>query len=129
MSSFALNFLPSAAISGDKFMLFINVAIWVGIVMFVGTMGAMFWFIFKYKAKNAVEEGEYIPGNYLIEFTGVFLISIWVAVFFLWGWRDYNYVISPRMDEAEVNVIGQQWQWTIQYPSGQSYTNEVYLEV
>ncbi len=128
MSRFSLNFLPSASISADNFMSFINVANVVGAVMFVATMAAMFYFAFKYKQKNTKDEGEYLPGNYLIEFTGIFVISLWVAVFFLWGWRDYSYVITPRADEAEVNIIGQQWQWTSQYASGRTYTNEVYLE-
>jgi len=129
MSRFALNFLPSASVSADNFMSFINVANVVGTVMFVATMGVMFYCIFKFKRKHVNEEGAYIPGNYLVEFTGVFLISIWVAIFFLWGWRDYSYVITPRADEAEVNVIAQQWQWTMQYASGRTYTNEVYLQV
>ncbi len=129
MSRFALDFLPSASISADKFVSFYNVAMVVGIVMFVATMGAMFYFIFKYKRKNAHDEGAYIPGNYLVEFTGIFIISIWVAIFFLWGWRDFSYIITPRMDEAEVNVIAQQWLYQVQYANGRTYTNEVYLQV
>ena len=129
MSSLSLNFLPSASVSGDNFMLFINTAIWVGIVMFVVTIGAAIYWALKYKRKGANDEGAYQPGNYLVEFTSIFLISIWVAVFFLWGWHDYSYVITPRMNEYEVNIIGQQWQWTTQYADGKSYTNEVYLEV
>ncbi|HEY8279850.1 MAG TPA: cytochrome c oxidase subunit II [Bdellovibrionota bacterium] len=127
MHKFSLNFLPSASIAGDKFMNFINVAIIVGVLMFVVTIGAAIYWSLKYKSKNDTDEGAYIPGNYLMEFTGVFLISIWVAVFFLWGWRDYSYIISPKMDEYEVNVIGQQWLWQVQYASGKTLTNEVYL--
>ena len=120
-------YIPAASISADNFMSFWNVAFFVGTVMFVGTMAAMFYFAWKFKRKHENEEGAYQPGNYLIEFTGIFLISIWVAVFFLWGWRDYTYAVNPRMDEYEINVIGQQWQWTTQYANGRTLTNEVYI--
>jgi len=127
MHSLAMNFIPNASTAADNFMAFWNVALVVGTIMFVGTLGAVFYFSWKFKRKNENEEGAYLPGNYLVEFTGIFLISIWVAVFFLWGVRDYSYFITPRADEYEINVIGQQWQWTMQYANGKTLTNEVYL--
>jgi cytochrome c oxidase subunit 2 len=129
MSSFSMTALPSASISADNFESFINVATLVGALMFIGTMAAVFYFAIRYRRKNDRDEGAYIPGTYLVEFVGIFGISIWVAVFFIWGWRDYSYMITPRADEFEVNVIGQQWQWQIQYADGKSYSNEVYLPV
>lgn len=129
MNKFSVNAMPSASISGDLFENFINVALIVGTVMFVATMAAMFYFLWKYKRRTENDVTPYIDGNYLVEFSGIFLISIWVAVFFLWGWRDYSYVISPKQDEYEINVIGQQWQWQVQYASGRSFTNEVYIPV
>ncbi|MGZ3658885.1 MAG: cytochrome c oxidase subunit II [Bdellovibrionota bacterium] len=129
MHSFAMDFLPAASVAADNFMMFWNVALAVGIVMFVGTLGVVFYFSWKYRRRdlNSKEEGQYLPGNYLIEFSGIFMISIWVAVFFLWGWKDYSYIINPRMDEYEVNVIGQQWQWTAQYANGKTLTNEFFI--
>jgi cytochrome c oxidase subunit 2 len=122
-----LTWIPVASTAAENFMVFWNVYLVVGAVMFVGTMTAIFYFAWKYRRKHDAEEGAYIPGNYLMEFSGIFIISLWVAIFFLWGWHDYMYVMNPRMDEYEVNVIGQQWQWTTQYADGRSYTNEVYL--
>jgi cytochrome c oxidase subunit 2 len=129
MNKFSVNAMPSASISGDLFENFINVALIVGTVMFVATMAAMFYFLWKYKRRTENDVTPYIDGNYLVEFSGIFLISLWVAVFFLWGWRDYSYVISPKQDEYEINVIGQQWQWQVQYANGRSFTNEVYIPV
>ncbi len=129
MSKFTMNIFPSASTSGDMFENFINVALIVGTVMFVATMAVVFYFCWKYKRRTENDTTPYIDGNYLVEFSGIFLISIWVAVFFLWGWRDYSYIITPRQDEYEINVIGQQWQWQIQYGNGKSYTNEAYLPV
>ncbi len=129
MFKFLVNPFQSASVSGDMFDSFWSVAFVVGTVMFVATMAAVFYFVWKYKRRTEADVTPYIDGNYLVEFSGIFLISIWVAVFFLWGWRDYSYIITPRQDEYEINVIGQQWQWQIQYGSGKSYTNVAYLPV
>jgi cytochrome c oxidase subunit 2 len=125
MFSLALNFLPSASTQGDKFDLFMLVAITIGVVLFVSTIGAAIYFAFRYRSSKVGPNTPYIPGNYLVEFLSIFGIAIWVAVFFIWGWRDYSYMITPKMDEMEINVIGQQWSWQIQYPDGKSLTNEM----
>ena len=90
MLSLALNFLPSAAITGDNFQAFIKTAIAIGVVLFVGTMGTTLYFAIRYRRPKGEAPGKvaYLPGNYLIEFIGIFGISVWVAIFFLWGWRD-----------------------------------------
>lgn len=129
MNKFSVNALPSASTSADNFEFFINVAMVVGAVMFVATMAAMFYFLWKYKRRSDNDVVPYIDGSYGVEFAGIFLISIWVAVFFLWGWRDYSYVITPKQDEYEINVIGTKWQWQIQYPNGKSFTNEAVVPV
>lgn len=119
--------IPAASTAADKYMAFWNVYLVVAVFLFVATMAVVFYYAWKYKRKNESDEGSYLPGNYLIEFSGIFLISIWVAVFFLWGWRDYSYSVNPKMDEYEVNIIGKQWQWTTQYANGRTLTNEVFI--
>ena len=125
MSSLALNFLPSASVSGDKFVAFFNVYLVIAILWFVVTLGAAFYFVAKYRRRKEGEKTAYIPHSYAIEFASVFLIGLWAAAFFIWGWNDYSANIAPRMDEYEINVIGQQWSWQIQYSNGRTLTNEL----
>lgn len=128
MISLALNFLPSASTQGAKFDLFMLVAVTIGLVLFIGTLGVGIYFALHYRRKQATPgETPYIPGNYLVEFLSIFGIALWAAIFFLWGWRDYSYMITPKMDELEINVIGQQWSWQIQYADGTSLTNELFV--
>lgn len=129
MFSLALNFLPAAAITADNFQAFIGVAIAIGTILFIGTMGVALYFAIRYRRPKGEMPGKvaYLPGNYTVEFIGIFAISVWVAVFFIWGWRDYSYMVSPQMDEYEINVIGQQWSWQIQYANGKTLTNELYV--
>ena len=103
MFSLALNWLPSASTSGDRFDLFMLTATVIGTVMFVGTIGAAIYWAIIYRRKREGEETPFIPGNYLVEFVSVFGIAIWVAIFFLWGWRDYHYTITPKADEYEIS--------------------------
>jgi cytochrome c oxidase subunit 2 len=129
MLTLALNFLPSASTAGEKFDLFMLVATIIGVIIFVGTLGVGIYFSIRYRRRREGEETPYLPGNYLVEFLSIFGISIWVAVFFIWGWKDYSYMITPKMDEYEINVIGQQWSWQMQYANGKTLTNELYIPV
>ncbi len=129
MFSLALNFLPSASTQGAKFDLYMLVAVTIGVVLFVATLGAGIYFAFRYKRKSDNDVTPYIPGNYLVEFVSIFGISIWALGFFVWGWFDYSYMITPKADEYEINVIGQQWNWQIQYADGKTFTNEMVVPV
>lgn len=127
MLSLALNFMPSASTQGEKFDLYMLVALLIGTVLFVGTLAVGIYFALKYRRRSDNDKVAYIPGNFLVEFVSIFGISIWVAVFFIWGWNDYSYMITPKTNEYEINVIGQQWNWQIQYPTGKTLVNEMYV--
>lgn len=127
MFSLALNFLPSASTQGEKFDLFMMVAMIIGIILFVCTLGVGIYFALRYRRKNEDHPTPYIEGNYLVEFVSILGISVWAASFFIWGWYDYSYMLTPKADEYEINVIGQQWNWQIQYANGNTFTNELVI--
>lgn len=127
--SLGMRFLPAASTGAERFESFFDVYLVIGTLLFVATLGACFYFVFKYKRKTENDHTPYIAGNYIVEFTSIFLIAMWAAVFFLWGWHDYKDLISPRQDEYEINVIGQQWNWQIQYTNGKNLTNEMYVPI
>lgn len=127
MFSLALNFLPAASLGAEKFESFYTVFLWIGTIIFVCTLGVGIYWAIRYKRRTENDKVPYIPHNYLVEFCSIFFISIWVAVFFLWGWHDYSDFISPKPDEYEINVIGQQWNWQIQYQHGKTFTNELFV--
>ncbi len=127
MSSLALNFLPAASVSADKFNLLLHFLIVTSIVSFVLCIGAGFIFVVKYRRRRDNEHTPYIPHNYLVEFLSIFATSVVVAIIFLWGWYDYSDFIAPKLGEYEINVIGQQWSWTVQYAEGKTLMNEMYV--
>ncbi len=128
MTSLSFDFLPAASTSADRFVAFFNHQFMpVATLVFVGTIGAAIYFAFRYKRKREGEETPYIPHDYRIEFTSVFLVSVVVAIMWWIGWSDYYEDISPKPNEYEINVIGQQWSWQIQYAHGKSLVNELYV--
>ncbi len=127
MFSLAMNFLPAASVAAEKFESFFTIYLWIGTLLFVGTLGIGIYWAIRYRRRSENDQTPYIPHNYLVEFASVFFISVWVAVFFVWGWQDYSAIIAPQANEYEINIIGQQWNWQIQYQHGKSFTNEIYL--
>jgi cytochrome c oxidase subunit II len=119
--------LPAASESAHKFESLFNFLNMMAIVSFVGTIGAAAYFVIKYRRRAEGEKTPYIPHNYTVEFLSVLVTSIVAAIVFIWGWRDYKDSITPRQDEYEINVMGQQWSWQIQYPNGKSFVNELYV--
>lgn len=128
---FGLNFssLPAASTAAVRFDEFWHFLLVSGVATFVLVIGAGFLFVLKWKRKKDDEPTPYIPHNYMVEFGSIFLTSIVVAIVFIWGWRDYKYIITPKQDEYEINIIGQQWQWTMQYADGRAFTNQLFLPV
>ena len=130
MTSLSFDFLPAASTSADRFVSFFNHQFLpVATLVFVGTIGAAIYFAFRYKRKREGEETPYLPHNYLIEFTSIFFVTVVVAIMWWRGWSDYYYDIQPKPNEYEINVIGQQWSWQIQYAHGKNLVNELYIPV
>lgn len=119
--------MPAAAVSADKFSVFLKFIVVSSVITFLVVVGAGVYFAIKYKRKQLGEPTPYIPHNYLVEFVSIFITSIWVAIIFIWGWRDYKEFLTPKMDEYEINIIGQQWSWQMQYANGKTLTNELYV--
>jgi cytochrome c oxidase subunit 2 len=126
-----LNFsnLPAASTAAVRFDTFWHFLLVTGTATFVLVVGAALLFVLKWKRKREGEPTPYLPHNLFVEISSLFLTSLVVAVVFIWGWQDYKYIISPKQDELEINIIGQQWQWTMQYADGRSFTNQLFLPV
>lgn len=118
---------PLAAVSAEKYEgLWTFLLIW-GVINFVISIGAGFYFVVKYRRKREGETTPAIHGNYLVEFLSIFFTSVFVAVIFIWGWNDYKEFRTAKLNEYEINVLGQQWSWQIQYANGKSLVNELYV--
>lgn len=125
--SLTLAYLPAASKAAENFDTFWNFLLVISIAVFVVVVGAAFIFAIKYKRKREGEPTLYLPHDFRIEFWALFLTSVVVAITFAWGWFDYKKIVEGRVNEYEINVIGQQWSWQIQYANGQTFTNEIFV--
>ncbi|NUM89175.1 MAG: hypothetical protein HUU37_08225, partial [Bdellovibrionales bacterium] len=127
MKNFSLEWLPAASTSADNFNSFFrSFYLPVSVVAFVGTIAVAIYFSLRYKRKKEGEPTPHISHHFLVEFLSVFLVSVTVAVLFLWGWRDYKHATTGRQNEYELNVVGKQWSWAIQYADGRTFVNELF---
>lgn len=121
--------LPVASLNAERYQSVMGFWMLWAVLSFVIVLGAALWFMWVYRRKSDNDKTEYVPGNHWVEFFGIFFTSVFVAVMFVWGWRDYAAMVQPRLNETEINVIGQKWLWNIQYANGRTLTNHLVVEV
>lgn len=87
-------------------------------------------FAFKYRRKSPNDPPpRYIHGSIPLEITWSVIPFLAMLVMFAWGTKLYfeNYV--PPKDALEVYVVGKQWMWKVEYPTGQREINELHVPV
>ncbi len=118
----ASNFAPHV----DALMLFI-----VAVCLFfaVAVTAAIIFFFFKYRRKHVGEIGIAIHGDTRLETAWIVVPLILSMFMFAWGGVVYvDYRRSPT-DALDIYVIGKQWMWKIQQPTGLKEINELHVPV
>ncbi|MES2503484.1 MAG: cytochrome c oxidase subunit II [Myxococcota bacterium] len=107
---------PASAYAGEFDSLFFFL-MWTGLGLFLLVIVPMFWFMAKYRRKNENQKAlTQKDHNHLAETLWTFLPMIYLAVCFVWGFLGFLNVYSIPANAKELRVIGQKWNWTIQYP-------------
>jgi len=90
---------------------------------------AVIFFFFKYRRKHPEEVGVPIHGDMRLE-------TLWIAIplflaLTMFGWGAVVYVDYRRMpmDTLDIYVIGKQWMWKVQQPTGLREINELHVPV
>ncbi len=84
---------------------------------------------FRYRRKNASEIGAEIQGNTALEIGWTLIPLILALGMFAWGAVIYvNYRTAPK-DTLDIYVIGKQWMWKLQQPTGRKEINELHIPV
>jgi len=94
--------------------------LWISIVSFVLLMGAMFYFVFRYRRRPGVPTIRSASHNTALELGwSIGPLLILVPVFFL-GLKGYIAKQAAPANVEIINVRGSQWNWSIQYSNGGS---------
>ncbi|MCA9699598.1 MAG: cytochrome c oxidase subunit II, partial [Myxococcales bacterium] len=116
MSDSPWELLPTAsnhADSLDGLYLFLT---FIAGISFVLVIGAMFYFMVKYKKRSDNDKTSPLTHNGRLEFGWSAVPAVFLMVFFIWGERDFVRLSAPPADALDIRITGQKWYWTIEYP-------------
>ncbi len=92
-------------------------------------IGAMIYFVIKYKRRTASDKTAYITHNNILEFLWSFIPFVIFMFVFGWGWKIYHDMRKFPKDALEVHVVGKQWSWDFIYKSGRVVSREMVVPV
>ena len=87
------------------------------------------FFTLKFRRKHPDEVGADIHGSLVLELTWTIIPLIIAMVMFAWGTTVYFRLAKPPQDSMDLYVVGKQWMWKVQHPSGVREINEMHVPV
>ena len=100
---------------------------WTSVILFVGVVGAMLYFAYRYRRQRPGERPAPVKENKLLEISWIVVPTILVLVVFTWGFQSFIKIGTAPPNAYEINVEGQQWNWNFTYANGTSITNELHV--
>jgi len=99
-------------------------------VFFAGLIFLLvFVFALRYRRRAEDERPKAIHGSLILEgLWTVIPLGIALAIF-VWGAYLYFVISRPPAAAMEVYVVGKQWMWKLQHPTGQREINELHVPV
>jgi cytochrome c oxidase subunit 2 len=90
--------------------------------------GAIFFFAMRYRRKKRPNPPPRVKTDMRLEITWTVIPLVILMGFFVWGARLYLRQFSEAPAGAyEIYVVGKQWMWKFQHPSGRREINELHL--
>lgn len=86
-------------------------------------------FAVRYRRRSEDEIPRQIPGLLKLELAWSLIPFGLLLVVFSWGAKLYFDVYTPPKDALEIYVVGKQWMWNIQHPTGQREINELHVPI
>ncbi len=99
----------------------------VTILVSLGIYAAIVVFVVKYKRRSEDEIPEQIEGNLPLEILWSVIPLGIVLVMFGWGIALFFELSTPPAEALNFSVVGKQWMWKVQHPSGKREINELHV--
>src|SRR5574341_294066 len=101
----------------------------VGLSIFFALLIFFLIYIFavRYRRRSEDEVPRQIPGLIQLELAWSVIPFGMALVVFVWGAKLYFTTYTPPADALEIYVVGKQWMWHIQHPTGQREINELHI--
>jgi len=91
--------------------------------------GAIIVFALRYRRGHRAEYAQPLGGLVSLEIAWSVAPLLLAMVMFYWGARLFIKGQSPPSDAMEIYVIGKQWMWKAEHPSGRQEINELHVPV
>lgn len=98
------------------------------LLLLLGVTGAMLYFIFRFNRKSTKTTSQ-IEGHTVLEVTWIVLPTILVTWFFFVALEGFAMMRNVPEDAMVVEVTGQQWVWTFNYPEEGISSTEMVVPV
>jgi cytochrome c oxidase subunit 2 len=123
-------FPESASYSAGKIDTLYDVLLICSVPVFVLVMTVAIYSVVRFRAKPGdMGDGPPIHGNTRLEIIWVTIPFIMVTALAIYGWITLDDLEAKQKNEMVVNVTGQQFTWSFEYPSEKLQSKELYLPV
>jgi cytochrome c oxidase subunit 2 len=87
------------------------------------------WFLIKYRASSPADRSNPVHHNTALEMAWSLIPFALGVGIFIWAAKLYVEMYTPPegVNALEIRVVGKQWMWHLQHPTGQRENNELHL--
>jgi cytochrome c oxidase subunit 2 len=86
-------------------------------------------FAIKFRRRHRDEVGADIHGSLVLELSWTFIPFILAMIMFVWGADLFFRLARPPVDSMEIFVVGKQWMWKVQHPTGVREINQMHVPI
>ena len=90
--------------------------LYLSLIFFVGIVGTMVYFAFKYKKKSENDKTSPISHSAKLEIWWSAIPTVLLVVMFVWGFRVWMDMQVVPANALELRVTAYRWNWTFDYP-------------
>ncbi len=125
----AIDWFPEqASTASDDIDLLYDVLLIASVPVFVLVMSVALYSVFAFRAKPGdLSDGAPIHGNTRLEIVWVTIPFIMVTALAIYGWVVLDDIEAKKPNTLTVNVTGQQFAWSFDYPRERVKTNQLVL--
>lgn len=95
----------------------------------IGVVVAIVYFAIRYRRNPTHTAIQQIEGSHLLEIAWSVVPLILMMTMFGWGAWLYVHAVTPPKGAMDIYVVGKQWMWKAQHPTGQREINDLHVPV
>jgi cytochrome c oxidase subunit 2 len=86
-------------------------------------------FAIKFRRRHPDEVGADIHGSLILELSWTIVPFILAMIMFVWGADLFFRLARPPVDSMDIFVVGKQWMWKVQHPTGVREINQMHVPI